>query len=648
MNENQDTQGKLPVNLAPIPISDCATLARFWERIENSAPGGPSEEDFALFEELVEALATGRQVPTPKPDSKPEPVRKRSFLPGIITTDDKNGDGFCKMFFRGIPETSLALRMLDDERFKKLIHVDALAFPTLACSDQVRKESKWYEEHLWVKGTREEFIPLAEKRIGYGDPWRDGKFPDEARFNGKEQLILPETCVWVDCPECHGEGSCWETKRVKTGKSEKCPRCLGSGLEHGETCSKCAGDGWVYAYETKKVKCSCAKCHGYGKLKSVLEAHHTRRTETRIAFHHSVPKDTIPKFIREALSKNTDCSSAIDYKVLSELGSSNGRFIISDKDIPVVGAFEEDLRERLDVLQNAVEDKKAQIRKETIKFASCLRYVRFHIVFYVGITDMKSVSEVRAKGYIWDPKHYEVLDGFIDNLIAGKVENGYFKRPHGEQVETYIWVDTATRCAWVGRPTWLSDKNSCCYWGRKNVRQFNDYEYYSPDVGLTAILVAMGKAANGGKCLPAPWRGSEKQEKNSPPKQTPKTPRQTPQQPAAQKQKAVNGNMNVRQKKRWKFVLLGLLFGWMGAHLMYAKRTFLQLLLWASFIVGVVMCGMSQNASDAQGTQQEASAKVAKERNNYEAIGGGCMALWLLLWLGGTLFIKKDGKGNRM
>lgn len=100
-------------------------------------------------------------------------------------------------------------------------------------------------------------------------------------------------------------------------------------------------------------------------------------------------------------------------------------------------------------------------------------------------------------------------------------------------------------------------------------------------------------------------------------------------------------------KKRWKFVLLGLLFGWMGAHLMYAKRTFLLLLLWASFIVGVVMCGLSQNKGGAQ-VAQEASAEVVQESNNYEAIGGGCMALWLLLWLGGTLFIKKDGKGHRM
>lgn len=77
-------------------------------------------------------------------------------------------------------------------------------------------------------------------------------------------------------------------------------------------------------------------------------------------------------------------------------------------------------------------------------------------------------------------------------------------------------------------------------------------------------------------------------------------------------------------KKRWKFIVLGLLFGWMGAHYLYAKRMLLAILLWASFIAGVALCG-----------------KMA-------VVGGGCMALWVLLWIGGTFFVKKDGKGNRM
>ena len=42
----------------------------------------------------------------------------------------------------------------------------------------------------------------------------------------------------------------------------------------------------------------------------------------------------------------------------------------------------------------------------------------------------------------------------------------------------------------------------------------------------------------------------------------------------------------------------------------------------------------------------EQGAKKANETNN--AIGGIGFVIWGLLWIGGTLFIKKDSKGNRM
>ncbi|MBR4654553.1 MAG: hypothetical protein IKO72_14430 [Kiritimatiellae bacterium] len=112
------------------------------------------------------------------------------------------------------------------------------------------------------------------------------------------------------------------------------------------------------------------------------------------------------------------------------------------------------------------------------------------------------------------------------------------------------------------------------------------------------------------------------------------------------------------QKKRWKFVVLGLLFGFLGLHLAYAKRWFLFLLLWAAFITGGVMSGgkgePDKPTADAGGTVQappptDSSKKdetVKKEADN--PISGIGFAVWGLLWIGGTLFIKKDGKGNRM
>ena len=100
-------------------------------------------------------------------------------------------------------------------------------------------------------------------------------------------------------------------------------------------------------------------------------------------------------------------------------------------------------------------------------------------------------------------------------------------------------------------------------------------------------------------------------------------------------------------KKRWKFVVLGLLFGFLGLHLAYAKRWFLFVLLWAGFITG----GMFYKGSAAEKTSDGVIQQVQQseqERSNDDMIGGIGFGVWALLWIGGTLFIKKDGKGNRM
>ena len=50
--------------------------------------------------------------------------------------------------------------------------------------------------------------------------------------------------------------------------------------------------------------------------------------------------------------------------------------------------------------------------------------------------------------------------------------------------------------------------------------------------------------------------------------------------------------------------------------------------------------------TEVSSVQNETSTNNAMQKHNmYENIG---MGVWLLLWIGGTLFIKKDGKGNRM
>jgi len=92
----------------------------------------------------------------------------------------------------------------------------------------------------------------------------------------------------------------------------------------------------------------------------------------------------------------------------------------------------------------------------------------------------------------------------------------------------------------------------------------------------------------------------------------------------SQQSVGVKTSKNASSKKRWKFVLIGLIFGWIGLHYLYAGRKFFAFLLLASLVTGMIQV------------------------NNLPVVGGGCIALWVLLWLGGTFFIKKDGKGNRM
>lgn len=121
--------------------------------------------------------------------------------------------------------------------------------------------------------------------------------------------------------------------------------------------------------------------------------------------------------------------------------------------------------------------------------------------------------------------------------------------------------------------------------------------------------------------------------------------------------KLIKGGKSTGQasdKKRWKFVVLGLLVGCLGIHLAYAKRWGLFALLWAALIFAGMMSkdkpaepnSSSDPTVEVVAVQNDDSkSNPMKKHNMYENIG---MGVWALLWLGGALFIKKDGKGNRM
>lgn len=116
---------------------------------------------------------------------------------------------------------------------------------------------------------------------------------------------------------------------------------------------------------------------------------------------------------------------------------------------------------------------------------------------------------------------------------------------------------------------------------------------------------------------------------------------------AAIKRKSGGSEASTSDKKRWKFVVLGILFGFLGLHLAYAKRWTLFLLLWAGLITGGSF-GTSSEAAKSPDAPATQVAQTEQPKSNDNMISNIGFAVWGLLWIGGTLFIKKDGKGNRM
>ena len=83
------------------------------------------------------------------------------------------------------------------------------------------------------------------------------------------------------------------------------------------------------------------------------------------------------------------------------------------------------------------------------------------------------------------------------------------------------------------------------------------------------------------------------------------------------------------KKKRWVFVLLGLLFGVFGLHFLYARRKGWFFFYWLMIIANVAQSKVPA-ISDAVGSTP------------YFGLIAG------LMLIGSIFFMKKDGNGNRM
>ena len=101
-------------------------------------------------------------------------------------------------------------------------------------------------------------------------------------------------------------------------------------------------------------------------------------------------------------------------------------------------------------------------------------------------------------------------------------------------------------------------------------------------------------------------------------------------------------------RKRWLFLVLGILCGWLGVHLAYARRWIMFCVLWAALIGFFSNCGTTEKTPDASGQTATAESQPTKRTGGNDAIAIPCFLTFVALWLGGALFIKKDGKRKLM
>lgn len=502
--------------------------------------------------------------------------------------------------FRGSELFRISLHSLNNEMFKDYISVSAMGFPILHCFDEVEKHKRRYNEWIMSDEEGKDLIPLSDVRGGdYKDPWTDGRFPQDASeyFGGK---ILPETCIWIKCPECHGEGG--HTGKVSAGYGDRgyitCPDCNGSGMTGAVLCERCHGKGGYYSYarveKSRTAFIECKKCRGKGKVRSVLRAFESKKTTARSeTVFTAIPDGTIPK---ELLDDNRNCPSAYEYKVISKISATGARVTLSDERLPNCGDATPKLKKKLLDLQKECAEDGVRYLSETICIERCVRYVRFRFRFFVpSYIDLSKLDGIKDKGV-----------GFREEVkrLASKgiLPKGYFSCRH-EFSDTIIWLDTATGRTYGEFP----EKGDIMDW-------HND--------ALAYLLLAMGKHADTGEIT------KKKDKRHS-------TGRE-------------KGKVSTSSKKRWKFVVLGILLGFFGVHLAYAKRWLLFLLLWAGFIAGNVMSGGSSKPEQDTANAPQVTQTENQEKRGGSPIGGIGFAVWALLWIGGTLFIKKDGKGNRM
>lgn len=453
------------------------------------------------------------------------------------------------------------------------------------------------------------YPPDVCQRENYKDVWNDASF--FALYEDKNGEVS-STCRITKCSSCDGGGKVKEWYAEDVKEWDVCPVCDGSGMVGIRVCKRCDGSGRAIVHKSRgnySMK-ECNKCKGKGKIKTILKAEY-KKEEGDVGWSFTGVVQDPPVVPYWKFGK----ISWEEFKNLKEGGALS--LIYKKKSAEGVIDPQKDFNDF------EIKDGKKRV------MAAC----------FDSECDCKCSDGSRRR---FSSSGYK---------MQTSCPPGERYVCSNEYINIYIGV-----CAYCiempqfSRRMWINALSGKFYgmlgFGRSDEGAF-DLGFWGVD--SVGGWLQLSKLAKGDKkaydVLKEVLSAARCQDvKNQ------KVGESTVSESGSKPKKFVgdsNGKrLNSSLKKRWKFIMLGLLFGWMGAHYMYAKRKFLLLLLWTSFITGVAMIGSSQ--SDVRQPAQDASVEVAKKSSNGEAIGGGCLALWALLWLGGTLFVKKDGKGNRM
>ena len=576
----EKSEVKKIINLAPYKITDHGQIAKFWEKIRICN----THNDY------------------PKIESFHHSINSVKFA--------------WSEWFR------VAMRALDKPEFKGLISVEAMAFPVLYCKDSTEAHRRKYIENLIQDGESNDLIPLIDSRNGiYGDPWTDGKFPvdltdpkDPKSYSGHSR-VLPESCIWVKCPECKGKGG--TDKKMEAGYQKlsiNCPLCGGSGMTGIKICKECHGKGRRVISQKQYVNefVKCKKCGGSGKVRSVLEAFEILKSSRSESFAFvAVPDGTIPSCVWEDHNRSEDTPCA--WETVTRIEEPNGRISLSNVKLPDFGSASEKIKKELIRIHEKLDDPSSHFLAENIEIGCSPRYVRFNLKFFVNVNRDWGLPDFEERS--------------LKIRKTGCAPKGYFTPSRKEVANMIVWLDQLTGETWgASRNIWEEIKIMDPL-ERNREAEFSGYCW-----GFSELLSVMGKSTG------VPRLAISK----NPQKDKTK---------GAKKSKTRGSDVSTSSKKRWKFVVLGLLFGYLGIHLAYAKRWFLFLLLWAAFVTGGVMSGGSGESekptADAEVVEVAKSDESPKKESG-SPLGGIGFAVWGLLWIGGTLFIKKDGKGNRM